>query len=254
MADSKPKLPTAILIVLVVASLPLAGTTFYLFQKERAKNLAMQEELEDAKTKQRVSEAKLQESKKLVSQLESKLGQAQSQIDTLTTDLEQEKTAKEKALALVEQLRIDLDQKEGLRSDLEEKLVQAQKDLENSQVRVRELESKKAELQTKIKDLETQAQGVQLGKIVVSPEKETSASLEGKVLAVNKDYNFAVINLGSKDGIDIGSVFSVYHNDQYVGDIGVEKIYDSISAAGFLSDELKDKISEDDKVSLRKSK
>lgn len=260
MADSKPKLPIAILIILVVLSLSWAGATFYLFQKERAKNLALQEDLEETRTKQQASEAKLQESKKLVSQLESKLGQAQSQIDALTADLEQEKNAKDKALTLIEQLRIDLDQREGLRSDLEKKFAQAQKDLGDLQGRIKELESKKAELETKIKVLETQSQGVELGKIVVSPEKpkETSsttfeASLEGKVLVVNKDYNFAVINLGSKDGIDIGSVFSVYHNNKYLGDIKVEKIYDSMSAAGFVSSDLKDKINEGDTV-LRKSK
>lgn len=57
-----------------------------------------------------------------------------------------------------------------------------------------------------------------MGKIVVSPEpadakkgaeplKEAAKKLEGKVLVVNKDYRFAVINLGSKDGVVTGMIF-----------------------------------------------
>lgn len=65
---------------------------------------------------------------------------------------------------------------------------------------------------------------------------------------VNKDYNFAVINLGSKDGISIGEAFSVYHDNKYVGDLKAEKVHDSMTAAGFVSVDIKAKLSEGDKV------
>jgi hypothetical protein len=57
-----------------------------------------------------------------------------------------------------------------------------------------------------------------------------------------------VINLGTKDGISSGDVFSIYHNNKYVGDAKLEKVHDSMSAAGFLSEDIKDKVSEGDKV------
>ena len=78
------------------------------------------------------------------------------------------------------------------------------------------------------------------------------SGLQGKVLVINKDYNFAVINLGSKDGIKLGDIFSVYHNDTYIGDVKVEKIHDSMSAAGFSSLEGGTKVGENDKVVLKK--
>jgi hypothetical protein len=92
------------------------------------------------------------------------------------------------------------------------------------------------------------------------PVKQTVASkaalpgsgLEGKVLVLNKDYNFAVINLGSKDGVKLGDIFSVYHNDTFIGDVKVEKIHDSMSAAGFSSPETGTTIRENDKVVLKK--
>lgn len=282
MAD-KRKSPILVLIVLIVVSLALAGGTFFILQKEKAKNVALQEELDDIKIRLKVTESKLDESRKTIVDLGAKLQQAESQIARLTTDLAQEKTSKDEALAKIEQIRVDLDQQKGLRQDLEKKVNQAQKDSEKVQAQLKDLEDKKNELEVKVKDLEEKArqaetQGVELGKIVVSPEggapvqkpakpakpakpekeKPTqrpapSSELEGKILVINKDYSFAVINLGSKDGVDIGNVFSVYHSNQYLGDVKVEKVHDSMAAAGFVSADLKSKVNEGDKV-VRKTK
>jgi len=57
-----------------------------------------------------------------------------------------------------------------------------------------------------------------------------------------------VINLGSKDGVNIGDIFSVYRGNKYIGDIKVEKIHDSMSAAELVSSDIKNKIKEGDKV------
>lgn len=259
---NKIRVSTFILILLILVSLSLAGRVFYLLQKEHAMNLALQEELEDIKTKQRITETKLEESKKTISTLESNLHEAKVQIDTLTSNLEQEKTAKENALAQTEQLRVELEQQEKLRLILEDKLTQAQEDTKRIEAQLKESDSKKMELETKIKDLDAKSKSaVELGKIVVSSEtklptettslESTSKKLEGKVLVVNKNYNFAVINLGTKDGIDIGDMLSVLHNNKYIGDVKVEKVHDSMSAAGFVSMEMKDKVNEGDKVSLK---
>ena len=72
--------------------------------------------------------------------------------------------------------------------------------------------------------------------------------LEGKVLKINRDYNFVVINLGSKDGIREGEIFSTYHNNKYIGNVKVETLHETSAAAGFLSNDIKNNISEGDKV------
>lgn len=268
----KGKVPVAILIILLVSLLSV-GAGFYLLQQERTKTLALTEELESVKMKQKITETKLEESQNKVSALEQKSKEAQEQIDKLTGELQQQKTAKQEALDQLAQLKIDLEGQKKIKSGLENKLTQAQKNLEETQAKLNELDSKKAELEKKVNELEEQAkqaqaqtQGVELGKIVVNPEgaaaeqtatevvaekpKEAAAvsSLKGKVLVINKDYNFAVINLGSKDGVNLGDVFSVYHNNKYIGDVKIEKIHDSMSAAGFAAAEMKDKVSEGDKV------
>ncbi|MCX5703030.1 MAG: hypothetical protein NT066_00805 [Candidatus Omnitrophica bacterium] len=248
-----------ILIVLILIFLSLAGGGFYLLQKERAKTVELQAQIEEVNTKQRITETKLEESKKLVTEMQFKLEESRSQIAVLNTNLGAEKIAKEEAQNRIGQLRTDLDEQKNLRSDLEKKLNQAQDEARKAQAWLKELqsqkttlESEKAALEAKLKDIETKSD-VELGRIVVTPETSmagapvpiakqeksvSGAALEGKVMVVNKDYTFAVINLGSKDGIALGQVFSVYHNNKYVGVIKIEKVHESMAAAGFESPDL----------------
>lgn len=269
MADKK-SIPIVTLIILIVVSLSLAGGVFCLLQKERLKNTTLQEELGDTKIKQRIAETKLAEAKNIISTLELKLQETQEQLNMLTGDLEQEKNLKQEALTQIEQLKVDLEQQKEVKSNLEKELNQTQKDMEKTQVKVNELESKKADLVKKMEVLEKRSRGqrdVQLGKIVVGPEgdileeasvdiqreEKAPSVLEGIIVVINKDYNFVVINLGSREGVKVGHIFSVYHDDKYVCDVTVEKIHDSMSAAGLESAEVKNKVSEGDKV-IQKTK
>ncbi len=72
-------------------------------------------------------------------------------------------------------------------------------------------------------------------------------------MVVNKEYNFVVINLGSKDGVSLGDMFTLVRGKSSIGDIKVEKLHDSMSAAGFISEDLKNKVREGDKV-VKKAK
>lgn len=266
MAD-KIKSPIAIFVVLILVSLSLAGTGFYLLQKEKVKSSGIQQQLDDLMIKQRIAEIKLEEYKKTISQMEVKLKASQTNIDTLTTALDKETTAKQKALDEVAQLNTELEKQKSLRSDLETKVSSTQKSVEETRAQLKDLEDKKAQLEAKVKELETQVRqakvgGVELGTIVVGPEGSASTQqavtesppawqpkeLEGKVLVVNKEYNFVVINLGSKDGVNVDDIFSIYHNNNYIGDVKVGKIHDSMSAADFLSSTTKDQVSEADRV------
>ncbi len=277
MADNtKIGIVKLILIALIIISLALTGVVFGLFQKERAKNLSLQVQLEDIKGKQRMAEARLDESKKMVADLQAKLQDSQTQIDSLAADVQKEKDAKQQALTQIDQLKSDLENQKEMRSTLEKKVSQSQEDVKKAQAQLKELEAKKTELEDRVKELESSSKetgsksgGVELGKIIVSPEtspdisqaqaaqaspqeKNTGASnLAGKILVINKDYNFAVINLGNKDGVTVGNVFSVYHKDKYLGDIKVEKVHDAMSAAGFVSSAVKNKFSEGDRVVLK---
>jgi len=64
-------------------------------------------------------------------------------------------------------------------------------------------------------------------------EEEVAArkdTIEGEVLAVNKEYEFLVVSLGLKDGITEDSDISIYRGYNLVAIGGIEKLYENISA------------------------
>lgn len=271
---------TILLVVLIIISLGLAGGVFYLFQQEQAKGLKLQDELEETRARYTIAEEKVKESESTIKQLDLQLQDSKNKVDTLTGELKQEQEAKKAAQDQLEQVKSDLTTQKSLRVKLEGELNLAQSALKKAQAQLKESEGKKDLLETKIGTLEQKAQkedsDVELGTIVVAPDAQATAlaltnpvtqkatvagtqrpsvsASEGKVLVVNREYNFGVINLGSKDGVVIGDIFYVYHGNKYIGDIALEKIHDSMAAAGFTSANVKNKIAEGDRVVKKKTK
>lgn len=251
---------------LLIISFAIAAGAFYSYQNEHAKAIRLQAQVDELTARLHATEAKFDDAKKTASRLQLELQEVKGQIDSLTRDLAQEKTNRMDATNKLDQLKADLEQQKSLRQDLEGKLNQANNDGKLLKERVKVIVQQKDDLEAKLKELESGSQGVELGKVVVNPEtakdkpvasepskagKKPEApkakSLEGKVMVVNKEYNFAVINLGSKDGVKIDDVFSVEHGGKVAGELKVEKVHDTMAAAGF-TDELKNTISENDKV------
>lgn len=267
MSDNTKSPVSVILVILMLSGLLLSAAGFYLLKKEKDNNLALQERIEDLNIKLNISEKKLDDSKKKITQLEAILKEAQDNIDALNDDLEVEKGVKEEALSRAEQIRSDFEKEQELKSNLEAKVLKMQEDMDKMQLQLKELKAQKAKLDKKIKELqEQQSQNVELGTIEVNPQgglPESSeigaapnykgamtptAPLEGVVLVVNREYNFAVISLGGRDGVEAGDVFVIYHNDKEIGEVKVEKVHDSMSAADFVSQRTKEQISEGDRA------
>ncbi len=272
-----------ILVFLIIISLALGAGAFYLYQlyqQEHAKNIQLQVQIDELNTRQRITEGKLDEAKKLAAELQLKIEESRDQINTLTSELAQEKSTRLEISSRVDLLNSDLDQQKALRQDLEDRLSRSEADGKKVKDQIKIITQEKKELETKIKNLEAGSSGVELGKVVVNQDKapvalanrsqttvfqpayevtkeparvekkvETPLSkpLEGKISVVNKEYNFAVINLGSKDGVKLGDEFSVIHSGKAIGNLKVEKVHESMSAAGYAL-ELKDYIRENDLV------
>jgi hypothetical protein len=274
--DRKSAVLLPILVVLFIISLALAAGAFYLYQKEQAQNAQLQEKIADLENRQRLTEGKLEDSKKLASELQLKLQETKTKLDSLIEELNKEKSAHTEAINQLEQYKSDLAQQKSLRQDLESQLKAAQDEGKKIKEQLKIIQQQKVELEQKIKNAQVSAGGVELGKVVVNNEPpvavvESSAkdksspseekadkkatplqkkSLEGKVIVVNKEFNFVVINLGSKDGVKVADVFLISRDNKSIGEIKIEKVHDSMSAAGFAA-ELKDRIQENDKVTLK---
>ena len=192
----------------------------------------------------------------MLASLEGKLRESDNRIAELTGELEKERAARESASSDLEQINSDLEEQKELRSELESKLEKVTNELRLAQDRLASLDSQKTDLEAEA--LDKDASEVELGKIVVKDEAAveaenqivatSAAQLEGKILVLNKEYNFAVINIGSKDGVALGQLFSIYRGENYLGDVKVEKLHDSMAAAGFLVEDVKNKVREGDRV------
>lgn len=74
---------------------------------------------------------------------------------------------------------------------------------------------------------------VNLAPIVVRPQADTaspSVSSGGKVLAVNRESNFIIVDLGQDSGVKIGDTFQVYNQGKPIAIVEVMQIRNKISA------------------------
>ena len=71
-----------------------------------------------------------------------------------------------------------------------------------------------------------------------------------QVLSVNRKFNFAVVNFGSRDKLQVGSLLQVEQNGKPVGRLQVEKLYENFSACTILEENKPSSIKEGDLVRL----
>ncbi|MCG8430042.1 MAG: hypothetical protein MJA29_02570 [Candidatus Omnitrophica bacterium] len=275
---------TSVIILVVLVSLfaLLSGGTFYLLQQERARSFSLDEQLRVVNQKYTLNQTKLRDSEKRAERLDTSLKEARLEIEKLNGRIEEAIIAKNEALEKLDSLAGELQNEKELRMALEGRFDELQSEASKAESQLKILNTRKAELESRVKELQVQAgkleaavTGVDLGTIevsssdaspaaqseavsaqagttsrshVFSSEKTTASSTgaEGRVMVVNRDYEFAVINLGAKDGIAEGMEFSVFQSDTYIGDITVEQLHDSMAAAGFTTPALGSKIQEGD--------
>jgi len=259
------------LVILLILSLFVAGAGFILLQKEKALRVEIEERLQDLEVKYRVAEKNLESAREETEELKRRHAIADEQLESVQEELRREVEAKEKSISELMQVRGELDQQRLLKEDLERQLAEAKSQVDKLNEQIKKLESEKSDLMERI-GKEKSVRGVELGKIVVAPavepaeevspappvaEKVVSQQIEaksekvGKILVVNREYNFVVINLGRKDGINTGDILSVYRNGRNLGDISVEKVHESMSAANMLSANMKNLLKEGDRVAIK---
>ncbi len=113
--------------------------------------------------------------------------------------------------------------------------------------KLKQLQEEKASLERKLSEMETVLTGaaeivapfktkesVELPPIVVRPQVETQiqepADFLGKILTVDRENNFTIIDLGQEAGVRIGDTFGVYREGKKIANIEVIKIGKSVAA------------------------
>jgi predicted nucleic acid-binding Zn-ribbon protein len=131
------------------------------------------------------------------------------------------------------------------REDMKTKIVGLERDLD---YRNREFDKLKNTFEEKRKVEEYRAEAyhspeeVELPPIVLQKDRyevatrssldwvDTRSDLKGRIVTVNREHNFVVIDLGKLNGVDVGASFSVYRGDFSIGRLEVIQSRDRIAA------------------------
>lgn len=152
------------------------------------------------------------------------------QISTFKEQVTQLQAQLQAEIALKEELKVKIDEFEERAKELEGTLVQLRQSNIAPKPLVSQIEKPLQNIPAIVKESEIEDEEVNLEKIVVLPREIP----EGRILSVDKETGFVIINIGEKDGVDMGSVMSVYRGKDYLGDIKVSRIQPEMSAADLL--------------------
>lgn len=273
MAD-KSKGPVVLLIILLMVAIAAAALGFVGLQKEKQNSARLWEEKKQLEKSEKLNQkeiARLNESlEELKAQRElqqAKIQEYERKITAVKDELEIEKRAKEDALSAIEKSNQEFSSLKAAKIKAESELNITQEALKGLQEQLAAIEKAKESLAQKPKEQETlpeeKSPDVQLEKIVVASSggssQATAASLptqsastqalvEGKVLVVNKEYDFVVVNIGQKENINVADDLEVFRNHKKVGEMKVEEVRDTMSVATPNNKDMIRQIKEDDRV------
>ncbi len=255
------------LIILIVFCVIFAATTailFVLHTQEHQMRVEAENKLMVLENRKAQLERQLDKVEKEKSAIELELSKAESKISMISEKLELEKKYRQQT---EDKLSMKEEELNSLRSELERFKTQ----VSQLQKRYNELSQKNEQLSNKLQQLRLakkvleskmgvsgaiseEDEGVSLGTVVVKPtkpqEERGTRALQGRILVVNKEFNFVMVDLGKINGIQPGAIFGIYHAGELIAKAKVEKVYDDMCSAVILDEGKKAEVEEDDKVEV----
>jgi len=183
----------------------------------------------------RISEQKKSVEEKLAA-LISENGEAIARIDEYSARVEAMTSEYE---ANMKKLLVELDKSRS-------EIAAFNQELSGKNYEIRFLKKTLKKIDKKLEDAgsKTAEAAVSLEPIVVTTPKKSS----GKIMEVNKDYGFVIVNLGLDDGISIGDTLFVSRRNALLGKVLVEETAGKNSAAKILYKSLGDAVKKGDVV------
>ena len=243
-----PKVKVVILIVIFVLLFISAVAGFMLFNNEYQKSQSLEKQLEEVSKAKEKIEKDLQLGKEKTKKLDQLLEGTKDKMRILSAQINDGETLNKDLRNQLDSLNSKFQAEASEKSNLEKKVSRLQGDLENFLIRFKELEQEKKDLQLK---LDQHAGNIELEPIIIEPQAEEDTvitKLSGNIIKINREYEFAVVNIGQEQDVEEGDIFSVYNVGRYIGDIEIEKAHPAMSAAKFLPNLEIDVVRESDTV------
>lgn len=210
----------------IIIALLITSIVFYVLkEKETALRTCIQGQLTETIEEKRVVVGELAETVRSKEIMQKELTAQKEKSFVLEKEIDEKK----------QQIQITLDKLEkeiAARQQAEAQLVTAVKE--------------KGLLEAKLKEFIKMPKMVELEKIVIKP----TSRITGKILAVNKEYAFVIIDLGKANKLNLGDILSVYRDDKFIGRVQIEDIQEDTSAATILPEWHNKEFKEDDEAKM----
>ena len=259
--------PRAVVLLLAIAFLIAAASAANLYvgkNAEQARRIWTEQQLQTTKKQVEALEKERDELTKAKTELETRTSDLTKQAKAVAEQLAQERRAREALTSELAQMRKDssqfktqMDQERSDKQALTEDLSKAKQSYQALSNELTTLRQAKEALEKRVKEMLAQ-RAKEAEQIVVTnpaagtPQAGTSPapvsavstpglkkSAEGKVLVVNREFHFVVVNLGSKDGVRKGTRFTVLRSNKPIMAVEVDKVYDNMASANMLDEEKK---------------
>lgn len=243
----KNKLKLSVLFVILLLLVSLGSATFYYnsYEKQKKISKSLEAELNSVKDQRDDILKQLDALNKEKTILQTKVKENDRIFADLSDKLEKEKEAKDLLVNEQKSLADKIEEIEQEKKKLGDTLNDKLQELKELQIRLDAEISEKNELEKKMADLSTARNSAEnLDKIVVTPPdteasikeeaKEQKQAISSKVLLINREYGFLVLDIGKPSKVALGDVFEVFHENASMGKVKIEKIHDTMSAANFL--------------------
>jgi len=222
--DKGSKLTAFVAVMVCVISMGWSIYFHYLYDEERKARELVSIKLHHAEAKLSLIKARnedltreLTEAEKIASKLVEERESAEERLQA----------AREKIIVLEDDLE---EAKVGLAAaaKLPERLVQATTEKADIEKELNKVRQDKLKLEMELQKRTGSIPGaVDVGEVKV----KTGRRFSGKILVVNDEYEFVVIDLGRDQGMESGVVLILHRGKKFLGKVVVEKVYDRMSAA-----------------------
>jgi len=244
--NNRGKSFTFLLIGSAVVFLCTALIVIYLLKQETDKRVTAENSLSAVTLAKQSLEKQLSDSKKQLFLVEEKLKESDGKIKNLTGELETTKQQQEGIVSENSRMKEALAKEQTEKANLTTQFNQLQTELNTIKGKLADLKKEKVELEKK----SGAAGEVPLGKIVVNPNSPGEIP-PGSILTINKDYQFAVTNLG-QDAVTAEQILTVTRDNQPIGELKVQRVQGNLSVADVVPPLKVEDLKEGDRVTIKK--
>lgn len=248
-------LSVTIALAVLLAAAVLGIASYAQLKQEKTELISVGERIESVREQITQAKQQLADLEKQNELLKQNIAESENQINAYNNQLSELKGIKDEVFSKLQNERMQLaslneeldslnKERDALKRKADE-ITSRQKLADDEIIKLTEV---KKGLEEDIKEYIQPEKGVELDKIVV----KLSKTPKGSILEANDRYGFAIVNIGSDDGVIVGDIFDVYRDDKLISKVIVDKIFEDMSsvvaAEGFTDIELMPS----DKVSLAK--